>query len=199
MPDGDLFKAISDGSTSVVTDTIARFTPKGVLLTSGAELQADVIVTSTGLQLLFLGGIALTVDGEPVDPATRVTYRGMMIDGVPNLAFAIGYTNASWTLKCDLTCDFVCRLLNHMRARDLTECVARDTDGTVVKGTLFGLSSGYIQRSAHLLPKQGSKHPWRVYQSYLRDYRALKTSELEDSSMQFSGGRVREDALSMAS
>jgi cation diffusion facilitator CzcD-associated flavoprotein CzcO len=186
VPEGDLFKAISDGSASVVTDTIARFTRKGVLLTSGAELEADVIVTATGLQLLFLGGIALTVDGEPVDPATRVTYRGMMIEGVPNLAVALGYTNASWTLKCDLTCDFVCRLLNHMRARDLTECVPRNTDGaTVEEGPLLGLTSGYIMRSAHLLPKQGSKHPWRVHQSYLRDYRALKLAPVEDGYMQF--------------
>jgi cation diffusion facilitator CzcD-associated flavoprotein CzcO len=185
VPDGDLFKAISDGSVSVVTDTITRFTPKGLQLASGTELEADVIVTATGLQLLFLGGIALTVDGEPVDPATRVTYRGMMLEGVPNLAFAIGYTNASWTLKCDLTCDFVCRLLNHMRARDLSECVPHNTDGTAEEGTVLGLNAGYIKRSAHLLPKQGSKHPWRIHQSYLRDYRALKLAPVEDAYMQF--------------
>ena len=185
VPDGDLFKAISDGSVSVVTDTIARFTPKGLLLTSGVELEADVVVTATGLQLLFLGGIALSVDGESVDPATRVTYRGMMLEGVPNLAFAIGYTNASWTLKCDLTCDFACRLLNHMRARDLSECVARNTDGTAEDGTVLGLNAGYIHRSAHLLPKQGSKHPWRIHQSYLRDYRALKLAAVEDGCIEF--------------
>jgi cation diffusion facilitator CzcD-associated flavoprotein CzcO len=185
VPDGDLFKAISDGSASVVTDTIERFTPKGLLLTSGAELEADVIVTATGLQLLFLGGIALAVDGEPVDPATHVTYKGMMLEGVPNLANAIGYTNASWTLKCDLTCDYVCRLLNHMRAHDLNECVPRNTNGAVEEGTILGLTSGYIQRSAHLLPKQGSKQPWRVYQSYLRDYRALKIAPIDDGYMQF--------------
>ena len=114
------------GTASVVTDHIERFTEQGLLLTSGDEIEADIIVTATGLELLFLGGIALSVDGEAVDPATRLTYKGMMLEGVPNMAVAIGYTNASWTLKCDLTCDYVCRLLNHMRERGLTECVARN-------------------------------------------------------------------------
>jgi cation diffusion facilitator CzcD-associated flavoprotein CzcO len=188
VPNGDLFKALSNGSAEVVTDTIERFTPKGLRLSSGAELEADVIVTATGLELLFLGGMALTVDGESVDPATRLSYKGMMLEGVPNLAVAIGYTNASWTLKCDLTCDYVCRLLNHMHERVLTECVARNTDGTVEEGTMLGLTSGYIQRSAHLLPKQGAKHPWRVHQSYLRDYRALKITPLDDGYMMFRAG-----------
>ncbi len=186
VPNGDLFAAIRDGSASVVTDHIERFTAKGLLLTSGAELEADIIVTATGLQLLFLGGIGLTVDGEPVDPSTRLTYKGMMLEGVPNMAVALGYTNASWTLKCDLTCDYVCRLLNHMHERDLTGAVPRNTDDAAVEGTLLGLTSGYIQRSAHLLPKQGTHYPWRVHQSYLRDYRALKMSDVDDSYMVFS-------------
>ena len=117
VPNGDLFKTLSDGTASVVTDTIERFTEKGLLLSSGEELEADIVVTATGLELLFLGGIALSVDGVRVDPATRLTYKGMMIEGVPNMAFALGYTNASWTLKCDLTCDYVCRLLNYMHDR----------------------------------------------------------------------------------
>ncbi len=188
VPNGDLFASIRAGTSSVVTDHIERFTEKGVLLASGTELEADIIVTATGLELLFLGGITLRVDGEVVDPATRLTYKGMMIEGVPNLAVAIGYVNASWTLKCDLTCDYVCRLLNHMRARGLTQSVARNLEGAAAEdGPVLGLSSGYIQRSAHLLPKQGSRQPWRVYQSYLRDYRALKMSDIEDSAMQFSG------------
>ena len=187
VPDGDLFASIRAGTASVVTDHVERFTEKGLLLTSGTELEADIIVTATGLELLFLGGIALSVDGARVDPATRLTYKGMMIEGVPNLAVAIGYVNASWTLKCDLTCDYVCRLLNHMRARGLDECVARNRDGALAEdGPVLGLTSGYIQRSAHLLPKQGSRQPWRVYQSYLRDYRALKMSDIEDQVMQFS-------------
>jgi hypothetical protein len=112
----------------------------------------------------------------------------MMVEGVPNLALAIGYTNASWTLKCDLTCDYVCRLLNHMHEHSLTECVPRDKDGAPAASTpLLGLTSGYIQRSAHLLPKQGTTYPWKVHQSYLRDYRALKMSDIDDSIMEFSG------------
>jgi cation diffusion facilitator CzcD-associated flavoprotein CzcO len=195
VPDGDLFKAISDGSVSVVTDRIELFTKSGLRLESGEELDADVIVTATGLELLFLGGIALRVDGEPVDPATRLAYKGMMLEGVPNLALAVGYTNASWTLKCDLTCDYVCRLLNHMHARGQTTCVPRNLDGTVAaEGPLLGLTSGYIKRSAHLLPRQGSRQPWQVHQSYLRDYRALKMSEMEDGVMVFGGPDVASDA-----
>ena len=127
----------------MVTDHIERFTEKGLLLASGTELEADIIVTATGLELLFLGGIALRVDGEVVDPATRLTYKGMMIEGVPNLAVAIGYVNASWTLKCDLTCDYVCRLLNHMRARGLTQSVARNLEGAAAEdGPVLGLTLG---------------------------------------------------------
>jgi cation diffusion facilitator CzcD-associated flavoprotein CzcO len=197
VPDGDLFTAITDGSVSVVTDRIERFTEEGLLLTSGDRLDADVIVTATGLELLFLGGIQLRIDGETVDPATRLTYKGMMLEGIPNLAIAVGYTNASWTLKCDLTCDYVCRLLNHMHARGETACVARNTDASVATGPLLGLTSGYIQRSAHLLPRQGSRQPWQVHQSYLRDYRALKMNDLEDDAMEFSGPAVASDATAV--
>jgi cation diffusion facilitator CzcD-associated flavoprotein CzcO len=200
VPNGDLFTSIRDGTSSVVTDHIERFTEKGLLLRSGEELEADIIVTATGLELLFLGGIALTVDGEAVDPAARLTYKGMMLEGVPNMAIAIGYTNASWTLKCDLTCDYVCRLLNHMHGHGLTQCVPRNHDGAVGSGPILGLTSGYIQRSAHLLPKQGSVHPWKVQQSYLRDYRAFKMSDIDDSVMEFSGpGAPAAAAVSMAS
>jgi monooxygenase len=185
VPDGDLFKAISNGSASVVTDTIETFTEKGILLTSGTELEADVVVTATGLQLCFMGGIDLMVDGEKVDQSTKLTYKGMMLEDIPNLAFAIGYTNASWTLKCDLTCDYVCRLINHMHETGTTQCTARNTDTTVAAAPILGLQSGYIQRSVHLLPKQGSKFPWQVHQSYLRDYRALKMCNVADDTMQF--------------
>ena len=130
VPDGDLFKAISAGTASVVTDHIDTFTETGLRLTSGAELEADVIVTATGLELLFLGGIELSVDGAVVDPASRLTYKGMMLEGVPNLAVAIGYTNASWTLKCDLTCGYVCRLVNHMRANGRATSSARRSTAT---------------------------------------------------------------------
>jgi monooxygenase len=200
VPNGDLFKAISLGSASVVTDTIDTFTKQGLRLTSGVELEADVIVTATGLELLFLGGLALSVDGEAVHLPDKLTYKGMMIQDVPNLAIAIGYTNASWTLKCDLTCDYVCRLLNHMRATGTLVSTPRNHDASVTTEPLLGLSSGYIQRSAHLLPRQGSKFPWQVHQSYLRDYRALKMSDIADATMEFTTPNTKtETAISVAS
>jgi monooxygenase len=186
VPDGDLFKAISAGTVSVVTDQIDTFTEKGLRLTSGDELEADIVVTATGIELLFIGGIELSVDGELVDVSTKLTYKGMMLEGVPNLAIAIGYTNASWTLKCDLTCDYVSRLLNHMRAAGVRQCTPVNTDATVSPLPLLGLTSGYVQRSADRFPKQGSVFPWQVHQSYLRDYRALKLRGIEDDAMVFS-------------
>lgn len=200
VPNGDLFTALSDGSASVVTDRIEHFTKKGLRLESGAELEADVIVTATGLQLLFLGGIDVAVDGEKLNPAEHLTYKGMMLEGVPNLAIAVGYTNASWTLKCDLTCDYVCRLLNHMHEHGLRTCVPRDHDHAGAEGTLMGLTSGYIQRSTHLLPKQGASYPWKVHQSYLRDYRALKMTPVDDGFMEFHAGPAtrRADELTLA-
>jgi monooxygenase len=186
VPDGDLFKAIKAGRASVVTDQVARFTAGGILLESGRELEADIIVTATGLELLFIGGIEASVDGEPIDLPTKLTYKGMMLEGVPNLALAIGYTNASWTLKCDLTCGYVSRLLNHLHTTGMRECMPVNRDPSVTAAPLLGLTSGYVTRSAHKFPKQGSKFPWQVYQSYLRDYRALKMSDLEDEAMVFS-------------
>jgi cation diffusion facilitator CzcD-associated flavoprotein CzcO len=184
VPDGDLFKAISAGTASVVTDRIDTFTETGLRLESGAELPADIIITATGLELLFIGGIELSVDGQSIDIATRLTYKGMMLEDVPNLALAVGYTNASWTLRCDLTCGYVTRLLNHLRATGHRQCTPRNRDASVVPLPLLGLSSGYVQRAADRFPKQGSKFPWQVHQSYLRDYRALKRSRLEDDAME---------------
>jgi cation diffusion facilitator CzcD-associated flavoprotein CzcO len=183
VPDGDLFKAISAGTVSVVTDQIDTFTEKGLRLASGDELEADIVVTATGIELLFIGGIELSVDGEAVDVSTKLTYKGMMLEGVPNLAIAIGYTNASWTLKCDLTCDYVSRLLNHMRVVGAKQCMPVNQDATVSQLPLLGLTSGYVQRSADRFPKQGSVFPWQVHQSYLRDYRALKLRGIEDAAM----------------
>ncbi|HEY9556543.1 MAG TPA: NAD(P)/FAD-dependent oxidoreductase [Acidimicrobiales bacterium] len=185
VPDGDLFKAISSGAASVVTDHVDTFTETGIRLRSGEELEADIVVTATGLELLFLGGVELTVDGEALDVSTRLTYKGMMLEGVPNLAVAIGYTNASWTLKCDLTCGYVTRLLNHMRTTGLRQCTPVNSDPEVTEQPLLGLSSGYVLRSADRFPKQGSKFPWQVHQSYLRDYRALKRSDVVDPAMRF--------------
>ena len=186
VPDGDLFRAIGEGTASVVTDRIRTFTEKGLLLESGIELEADVVVTATGLDLLFAGGMELEVDGERVDPADRLTYKGMMLDGVPNFAMAVGYTNASWTLKAELTCDYVCRLLNLMRDRRQTKCVPVNHGGSVSAQPLLSLSSGYIQRAVDRFPKQGSRFPWQVHQSYLRDYRTMKMADLDDEAMQFS-------------
>jgi monooxygenase len=191
VPDGDLFEALRNGTASVVTDTIDTFTENGLRLESGAELPADIIVTATGLELLFIGGIEMSVDGEALDLPNRLTYKGMMLEGVPNFAMAMGYTNASWTLKCDLTCDYVCRLLNRMRERGQRQCTPVNSDAAVTTAPLLGLSSGYIQRSAAEFPKQGTRFPWQVHQSYLRDYRALKMSDVDDDSMVLSNpGRV---------
>jgi cation diffusion facilitator CzcD-associated flavoprotein CzcO len=186
VPDGDLFKAISAGKASVVTDHIDTFTETGIRLKSGDELEADIIVTATGLELLFLGGMSVTVDGEAVDISQRLTYKGMMLEGVPNFALAVGYTNASWTLKADLTADTVCRILNHMRAVGLRQATAVNTDTELVEMPLLSLQSGYIQRAAHLSPKQGTKFPWQVYQSYVKDYRAMKRSPVVDDVMVYS-------------
>ena len=186
VPNGDLFKAISDGRASVVTDTIDTFTERGILLDSGTELEADIIITATGLELLFIGGVEVTVDGEAVDVANRLTYKGMMLEGVPNMALAVGYTNASWTLKCDLTCDTVTRLLNHLHETGLRQCTPMNSDAGVTAAPLLGLSSGYIQRSADKFPKQGSRFPWQVKQSYLADYRAMKLKPIVDEAMVFS-------------
>jgi cation diffusion facilitator CzcD-associated flavoprotein CzcO len=180
VPNGDLFDAIKAGRASVVTDRISTFTERGLLLESGTELEADIIVTATGLELLFLGGIELSVDGGPVDLSSKLTYKGMMLEGVPNLAIAVGYTNASWTLKCDLTCDYVCRLLNHLRATGMRQCTPVNRDAAVAPQPLLGLTSGYVLRSAHKFPKQGSKFPWQVHQSFLRDYRAMKLRAVDD-------------------
>jgi len=185
-PDGDLFQAIRRGRASVVTDVIDTFTETGIRLQSGEELEADIVVTATGLELLFLGGVELIVDGEKVNVGERLVYKGMMLEGVPNLAIAVGYTNASWTLKADLTCDYVTRLLNHLRRTGLRQATPVNGDTTVAPAPLLGLMSGYIQRSADRFPKQGSRFPWQVHQSYLRDYRSLKMSGLADEAMVFS-------------
>ena len=186
VPDGDLFQAISRGDASVVTDHIETFTEKGIQLKSGDHLDADIIVTATGLELLFIGGIEVTVDGEDIDVPSRLTYKGMMLEDVPNLALAIGYTNASWTLKAELTFDYVTRLLGHMRATGMRQCMPVNHDTGASAEPLLGLTAGYVQRSAHLFPKQGSRMPWQVHQSYLKDYRAMKMADVDDGAMQFS-------------
>ncbi len=187
VPDGDLFDAIRSGRASVVTDRVERFTERGVRLASGAELEADLIVTATGLELLVLGGLELSVDGAPVDLARTLNYKGMMYSGVPNLASSFGYTNASWTLKCDLTCEYVCRLLNHMQQHGLAQCTPRNSDPTVTEEPWVDFSSGYLQRSLHKFPKQGSRLPWKLHQNYIRDILLLRFGRVDDEAMVFSG------------
>ena len=187
VPDGDLFEALRQGRASVVTDRIETFTERGILLASGQELAADLIVTATGLELLFLGGIAVEVDGVGVDPSARLSYKGMMLSGVPNLACAFGYTNASWTLKADLTAEYVCRLLTHMDAVGASQCVPRNTDPDLAEEPFLDFSSGYVLRGAGRFPKQGSKRPWKVYQNYALDLVSLRLGSLVDGVMEFSG------------
>jgi len=186
VPDGDLFEAISAGRASVVTDRIDTFTEKGLKLASGAELEADLVVTATGLNLVPLGGVDIAIDGEDVELPETLTYKGMMLSGVPNLAFAVGYTNASWTLKCELTCEYVCRLLNHMDEHGQAVCTPRNRDPSVTAEPLIDFSSGYVQRAIAQFPRQGSKAPWRLYQSYPRDVMLLRFGPVADEAMEFS-------------
>jgi monooxygenase len=185
VPGGDLFKAVKSGQATVVTDHIDTFSERGIRLQSGQELSADIVVSATGLELLFLGGIELSVDGDPVELKDRLTYKGMMLEGVPNLALSIGYTNASWTLRCDLTCQYVTRLLNRLRDSGLRQCTPVNDDPDVGPEPLLNLRSGYIQRAQGKMPQQGSRPPWRVYQSYLQDYRATRRADVDDGVMRF--------------
>ena len=186
VPEGDLFKAISAGRADVVTDTIATFTEHGIRTASGEEIDADIVVTATGLDLVFMGGVELKVDGESVDIGARFVYKGMMLSGVPNAAAAVGYTNASWTLKCELTCDYVTRLLNHLHQTGLRQCTPVPESPNMAEQPLLGLNSGYITRTADTFPKSGTDLPWRVDQSYLKDYRATKGRPIIDDVMRFS-------------
>jgi monooxygenase len=186
VPDGDLFRAIKAGRASMVTDTIARFTPGGVELESGAALDADIIVTATGLNLLAIGGLSLTVDDEPVSLPDRLAYKGMMLSRVPNFAFTIGYTNASWTLKADLVAEYVCRLLEYMEGNGYQQCMPVDDDPSVEPRPLLDFAAGYVQRSIHLFPKGGSRAPWRLGMSYAQDVVTLRHGRLEDGALRFS-------------
>ena len=185
VPDGDLFEAIREGRASVVTDHVETFTERGLQLASGAELEADLIVTATGLELLALGGMEIAVDGREIVLSETMGYKGMMLSGVPNLAFALGYTNASWTLKCDLTCEYVCRLLRHMAEHGYDVCTPR-RDPAIAELPFIDFSSGYVQRSIDKFPKQGSRAPWRLHQNYALDILSLKLGAIEDGALQFS-------------
>jgi len=184
VPDGDLFAALREGSASVVTGDIAEFTAEGIRMRSGEVVPADIIITATGLRLLPFGGIELVVDGDPVDVPRSMAYRAMMLAGVPNLAFTIGYTNASWTLKADLVADFVCRLLGLMDRRGYRSVVPVRDPG-VAEEPLLHFTSGYVVRSLDLLPRQGSREPWRLRKSYLQDAWMIRRADLEDGVLRF--------------
>ncbi len=185
VPDGDLFAAIRSGKASLVNGEIDTFTEKGLRLKSGKEIEADVIVTATGLVIRLMGGADIVVDGRPVDIGTTTTYKGVMHSDVPNLAAAFGYTNASWTLKCDLSANYVCRLINHMDRRGYAVATPRVRDASIVADPALPLTSGYVQRAEGLLPKQGSKQPWKMNQNYARDLRAFRFGAIEDGALEF--------------
>jgi cation diffusion facilitator CzcD-associated flavoprotein CzcO len=194
VPDGDLFRALRRGTASIATDRIATFTETGVELESGEHLDADVVVTATGLSLLAFGGIALSVDGIDVHLPETMAYKGMLLSGVPNFAYVIGYTNASWTLKADLVSEYVVRLLSFMRDRGHDTVVAV-RDPAVGEEQFMDFASGYVQRSLHLLPKQGSRAPWRLRQNYLRDVLTIRRGPVEDEALQFSTSPSTRDSV----
>ncbi|MCO5967727.1 flavin-containing monooxygenase [Actinoallomurus soli] len=186
VPDGDLFRAIRRGDASVVTDRIEEFTPTGLRLESGAELDADIVVTATGLRLLLFGGVRLVVDGREVRPPETMAYKGMMLSGVPNFAFTVGYTNASWTLKADLVSEYVVRLLRHLDAHGYDQCVPRNDDPTIAERPLLDFQSGYVLRSIDEFPRAGSRAPWRLGMSYAHDLITLRYRAIEDGALRFS-------------
>jgi cation diffusion facilitator CzcD-associated flavoprotein CzcO len=183
--DGDFFAAIRSGKASVVTDLIETFTENGIRLKSGNLLEADIIVTATGLKLKSLGGVQVALDGALIDVTKRLSYKGLMIRGVPNLSFTLGYSNASWTLKCNLVALYVCRLLNHMSAHGYDCATPAGDEPAMVADPAINLNSGYIRRGIELLPKQGSAAPWRFNQNYLLDLRDLKFAAVDDGTMEF--------------
>ncbi len=188
VPDGDLFTVLKNGTASVVTDTIATITETGILLESGDELSADIIVTATGLQLVTLGEMEFTIDGEVVDFSQTWTYNGLAYSGVPNLVSTFGYINASWTLRVDLTCEYVCRLLNHMSETGTTACTPhlRPSDSDMLaRSWIDDFSSGYMQRMMPLLPKQGDREPWLNTQRYVEERRRFRKAPIDDGVMQF--------------
>jgi monooxygenase len=197
VPNSDLFEAIRSGKAEVVTDRIARFTETGIALQSGKQLDADIIVTATGLNLVVLGEMNFTVDGAPVDFAKTWTYKGMMYSDVPNLITTFGYINASWTLRADLTAEYACRLLAHMDARGARQVTPRlrDADRDMPPRPWIGdFSSGYMQRVMHRFPKQGDREPWLNPQNYTRDKKMIRTAPLDDGALVFANGK-RDEAL----
>ena len=185
VPDSDLFAAINDKKASIVTDTIKEFQSNGVLLNSGESIEADVIITATGIELNALNDINVSIDDVKVNPNERLTYKGMMLSGVPNFAISFGYVNASWTLRADLTCEYVCRLINLMDKKDVSCCEPIDDKNAYGDDELIDFTSGYVQRGLNQMPKQGNKAPWKNYQNYLKDIFAVRLFSIRDSNLNF--------------
>ncbi len=185
VPDNDLFESLKSGKSEIVTDHIERFTSDGILLRSGKEIKSDIIVSATGLQMQVLGGMELTIDGQTRKSEDSYCYRGMMFSDIPNLANAMGYTNASWTLKCDLTAEHVCSLLNHMDRHNYVQVTPIYSDDPSVNEPLLDFSSGYVKRALAHLPKQGKEKPWRVHQNYIMDLIDMRYSKVADENLRF--------------
>ena len=185
VPDSDLFTAIKKSKASVVTDKVKEFKSDGILLESGEKITADIIVTATGIELNSLNDINVTVDNTKINAHERLTYKGMMLSGVPNFALSFGYVNASWTLRADLTCEYVCRLINLMDKKGVACCAPVDDPSAYGNDDLIDFTSGYVQRGLHLMPKQGNKAPWKNYQNYLKDIFAVRLFSIKDSNLNF--------------
>jgi cation diffusion facilitator CzcD-associated flavoprotein CzcO len=185
VPSGDLFKVLKQGKASIVTDHIDHFTATGIKLKSGEELEADIVITATGLDLLLLGGIEASIDGEAIDPTEQMVYRGCMLTNVPNFAFTVGYTNSSWTLKADLVAEYVCRVLKHMDKNGYATATPTNNDPSVTEEPLLNFPAGYVMRAIDRFPKAGSKAPWKLRMTYHQDHLDFKRTQIEDGSLQF--------------
>ncbi|ECF7063919.1 NAD(P)/FAD-dependent oxidoreductase, partial [Salmonella enterica subsp. enterica] len=186
VPDGDLFEILREGQASVATDQIETLTETGIQLKSGQHLDADIIVSATGLNIQILGGIQATMDGQPIDTSQHMLYRGIMVSDIPNMALIIGYINASWTLKVDIAAEYICRLLNYMDQQGYAQVIPQGDQSELLQDTVMGsLSSGYIARAADVMPKQGKHAPWKVSNNYLADRKELKQASFEDGVLKF--------------
>jgi monooxygenase len=194
VPNGDLFRSLKKGTSSIVTDHIDHFTENGIKLKSGDELEADIIITATGLEVRMFGGTDIRVDGKKVKPNEHFSYKGMMLDDVPNAVNVVGYTNASWTLKADLTCEYTCRLINHMDKHGYDYCQPHKQEAEDEEDPLLDLNSGYVLRALDRLPKQGQKAPWRVYQNYVFDLLKMRFAPVDDDAMEFHHAQEAEKA-----
>ena len=185
VPDSDLFKAIKNNKASVITETIKEFDIDGIILSSGEKIKTDIIITATGIELNSFNDIDITIKNEKINAHDCLTYKGMMLSGVPNLAMSFGYVNASWTLRADLTCEYVCRLLNLMERKGVSACMPIEDKDAYGDDDLIDFTSGYVQRGLHLMPKQGNKAPWKNYQNYLKDIFAVRFLSVKDSNLSF--------------